>query len=305
MGDVIEVEGLVKRFGSFAALDGLDLTVAAGEVAGFLGPNGAGKSTTIRVLLGLFGRSGGTVRVFGADPFVDAVAIHPRLAYVPGEVSLWPQLTGGECIDVLLRLRGIDPATSGRAEMIERFELDPTKRSSTYSKGNRQKVALIAALSAETELLIFDEPTSGLDPLMAQQFQLCAREAAQRGSSVLLSSHILSEVEELCESVTIIRAGKTVRTGTLEELRHLRRSRVRTTVVGGGEEQLSAIAGVHDFSATHTPGGVEVSFTVAQDDLGVVTRSLGALTVSRLLVEPPSLEELFLHAYDSDAGGRA
>ena len=206
---------------------------------------------------------------------------------------------GGWVWGLRLRARSMARRTGGRAESMGACDRAPPKRRRAYAKGNRQKGALIAELSAGTKLLILDKPTSGLDPLMAQQFQLCAREAAQRGSSVLLSSHILSEVEELCESVTIIRAGKTVRTGTLEELRHLRRSRVRTTVVGGGEEQLSAIAGVHDFSATHTPGGVEVSFTVAQDDLGVVTRSLGALTVSRLLVEPPSLEELFLHAYDS------
>ncbi|GAB10373.1 putative polyketide ABC transporter ATP-binding protein [Gordonia araii NBRC 100433] len=306
MSNIIEVEGLVKRFGSVTAVDGLDLAVAQGEVAGFLGPNGAGKSTTIRVLLGMYRSSGGTARVFGADPFTDAVAIHSRLAYVPGDVSLWPQLTGGECIDVLLRLRGVDPRTSAKDEVIERFELDPTKRSGTYSKGNRQKVALVAALAAPAELLIFDEPTSGLDPLMAKQFQDCTREAAQRGSSVLMSSHILSEVEELCESVTIIRAGKTVQSGTLEQLRHLRRSRVRATVAGSDDSALRGIDGVHDFESSTSDGGVDVSFTVAEDGLDAVTTALGKLSVTRLLVEPPSLEELFLHAYDAPgatAGG--
>jgi len=297
MSDVVEVSGLVKKFGSFAALDGLDLRVGEGEIAGFLGPNGAGKSTAIRVLLGMYRHDGGTARVFGADPFADAVAIHSRLAYVPGDVSLWPQLTGGECIDVLLRLRGADPAASRKGELIERFELDPTKRSGTYSKGNRQKVALVAAFAIGAELLILDEPTSGLDPLMAQQFQTCVQEASRRGSAVLMSSHILSEVEELCESVTIIRSGRTVQAGTLAELRHLRRSRVRATIVGDGAENLRRLAGVHDFESSAGPDGTDLSFTVAEDDLGDVTRTLGTMSVARLLVEPPSLEELFLHAY--------
>lgn len=306
MDNVIEVEGLVKKFGKFAALDGLDLTVAQGEVAGFLGPNGAGKSTTIRVLLGLYRRSGGTARVFGADPYTDAVAIHSRLAYVPGDVSLWPQLTGGQCIDVLLRMRGVDPDGSAKSELIERFELDPTKRSGTYSKGNRQKVALIAALSAPAELLIFDEPTSGLDPLMARRFEDCTREAAERGSAVLMSSHILGEVEALCESVTIIRAGKTVQAGTLDELRHLRRSRVRATVSGADAAGvLRGIVGVHDFDEETSAEGTDVSFTVSETDLEAVTRALGSLSVSRLLVEPPSLEELFLHVYDGGAAAVA
>ncbi|MFT3715997.1 MAG: ABC transporter ATP-binding protein [Gordonia sp. (in: high G+C Gram-positive bacteria)] len=304
MTDVIEVAGLIKRFGSVTALDGLDLTVADGEVAGFLGPNGAGKSTTIRILLGLFRRDGGRAAVFGADPFTDAVAIHSRLAYVPGDVDLWPQLTGGECIDVLLRLRGIDPATSAKAELVERFELDPTKRSSTYSKGNRQKVALIAAFAAPTDLLVFDEPTSGLDPLMARHFGDCTRAAAARGTSVLLSSHILSEVEELCDSLTIIRAGRTVQSGTLDDLRHLRRSRVQATVTGAGADAVAGIDGVDDFTATPgADGSVDLSFTVTPDGLNAVTGVLGGLTVDSLLVQPPSLEELFLHAYDDAPAG--
>ncbi|MFT3899175.1 MAG: ABC transporter ATP-binding protein [Gordonia sp. (in: high G+C Gram-positive bacteria)] len=306
MTNVIEVRDLVKTFGSVRALDGLDLTVRGGEVAGFLGPNGAGKSTTIRVLLGMYRRDAGTARVFGADPFADAVAIHSRLAYVPGDVSLWPQLTGGECIDVLLRLRGVDPADSRKGELTEHFELDPTKRSGTYSKGNRQKVALIAAFAADAELLILDEPTSGLDPLMARRFQDCVHEAAGRGSAVLMSSHILGEVEELCESVTIIRAGRTVQAGTLAELRHLRRSRVRATVAGAADAAaLGAIDGVHDLATTAVDGGTEVSFTVAEGALDAVTTALGKLSVSRLLVEPPSLEELFLHAYDDEPAGGA
>lgn len=221
MGEpVIEATGLRKRFGRTVALDGLDLTVRQGEIRGFLGPNGAGKSTTIRIVLGLYRSGGGTIRLFGADPFVDAVALHARLAYVPGDVNLWPQLSGGECIDLLLSLRGVRHDASRRDEMLERFELDPTKKASTYSKGNRQKVALVAALAADTDLLLLDEPTSGLDPLMEAQFQRCVREAVGRGATVLLSSHILGQVRELCDSVTIIRAGATVFAGDLSEIQH-------------------------------------------------------------------------------------
>lgn len=221
----IEVTGLEKRFGRVRALDGLDLTVRAGEVAGFLGPNGSGKSTTIRVLLGLLRTSGGDARLFGGDPWRDAVALHRRLAYVPGDVSLWPNLSGGEAIDLLARFRGGRAATrdarytARRAELIERFQLDPRKKSRTYSKGNRQKVALIAAFASDAELLVLDEPTSGLDPLMEKVFQDEIRAARDRGAAVLLSSHILSEVERLCDTVTIIRDGRTVEHGPLEQLR--------------------------------------------------------------------------------------
>ena len=218
-GSVIDVQGLVKSFGRFHALDGFDLEVGAGEVHGFLGPNGAGKSTTIRILLGLMRASGGTVRLFGDDPWRNAPALHRRLAYVPGDVSLWPNLSGGETIDLLLRMRGIEPTASRKAEMMERFHFDPTKKGRAYSKGNRQKVALIAAFAVETELLILDEPTSGLDPLMEQVFRDCVGEHIGRGSTVLLSSHILSEVERLATRITIIREGRTVESGTLEELR--------------------------------------------------------------------------------------
>lgn len=215
--NTIEIEGLVKRFGRFTALDGLDLALAPGEVRGFLGPNGAGKSTTIRVLLGLLRADAGRVRLFGADPWKDAVSLHRRLAYVPGDVSLWPNLTGGETIDYLSRLRGgVDPAR--RAELLERFELDPRKKARTYSKGNRQKVALVAALASHAELLILDEPTSGLDPLMEAVFTDEIREMKAKGRSILLSSHILSEVEKVCDTVTIIRSGAVVEQGSLADL---------------------------------------------------------------------------------------
>lgn len=216
---MIEVHGLVKTFGQVRALDGLDLSVAPGEVHGFLGPNGAGKSTTIRVLLGLMRASGGTATLFGGDPWREAPALHRRLAYVPGDVSLWPNLSGGETVDLLLRMRGIDPAASYKPALVERFQLDLTKKGRAYSKGNRQKVALVAAFAADVELLVLDEPTSGLDPLMEQVFKDCLAEHKARGASVLLSSHILSEVETLADRITIIRAGRTVESGTLAELR--------------------------------------------------------------------------------------
>ena len=245
MSNPIEVRGLVKTFGSARALDGLDLEVEAGEVHGFLGPNGAGKSTTIRVLLGLLRTDAGAVRVFGLDPWRDATDIHRRLAYVPGDVSLWPNLSGGETIDLLLRMRGVDPRTTRRAELLERFELDPTKKGRAYSKGNRQKVALVAAFAAPVDLLVLDEPTSGLDPLMEQVFNTCLAEHKAAGTTVLLSSHILSEVERLADRVTIIRAGRAVESGTLGELRHLRRNRVRAEV-SGAVPDLRHLDGVHD-----------------------------------------------------------
>jgi ABC-2 type transport system ATP-binding protein len=230
MSAAISAVGLRKTFGSTVALDGLDLEVGTGEVHGFLGPNGSGKSTTIRILLGMLRADSGDVRLLGGDPWAESAVLHRRLAYVPGEVSLWPNLTGGEVIDLLGRLRGgLDPRR--RADLLDRFELDPGKRTRSYSKGNRQKVALVAALAAHVELLVLDEPTSGLDPLMEAVFQECIREAAAEGSTVLLSSHILAEVESLCERVSIIRAGRTVQAGTLADLRHL----TRTTVVAETE----------------------------------------------------------------------
>ena len=293
---VIDVRGLVKAFGRFRALDGLDLQADPGEVHGFLGPNGAGKSTTIRVLLGLMRATAGEVRVFGSDPWREASELHRRMAYVPGDVSLWPNLSGGETIDLLLRMRGAAPAGSRRDELIERYSLDPTKKGRAYSKGNRQKVALVAAFAADAELLLLDEPTSGLDPLMEQVFNDCLAEATDRGATVLLSSHILSEVERLAHRVTIIREGRTVESGTLEALRHLHRSKVVATL-GGAPPDLATLPGVHDVAVE----GPQVSCTVAPEGLPAVLTALTAAGVTALTSTPPSLEELFLDAYRTPA----
>ncbi|OLT39060.1 ABC transporter ATP-binding protein [Saccharomonospora sp. CUA-673] len=291
----IDAAGLVKRFGRFRALDGLDLRVEPGEVHGFLGPNGAGKSTTIRVLLGLLRADEGRVHLFGGDPWADAVDLHRRLAYVPGDVHLWPGLTGGEVIDVLAGVRGgLDRRR--RTELLERFELDPTKKSRTYSKGNRQKVALVAALASDAELLILDEPTSGLDPLMEAVFQQCIAEAAADGRTVLLSSHILAEVEKLCDRVSIIRAGSTVQTGTLADLRHL----TRTTVDAHTRLPADAIAGlpgVHDATIDGDGSGSHVRFDVDADHLDEAMGTLTTFGITALTCTPPSLEELFLRHY--------
>ncbi|MFF0452607.1 ABC transporter ATP-binding protein [Nocardia africana] len=291
MSSAIEVRKLHKHFGSVRALDGLDLEVAEGEVHGFLGPNGAGKSTTIRILLGILARTSGQARVLGRDPWTDAVELHRDIAYVPGDVTLWPSLSGGETIDLLARMRGgID--TGRRAEMIERFELDPRKKARAYSKGNRQKVALVSAFSSNARLLLLDEPTSGLDPLMEQVFRECAREAAERGATVLLSSHILSEVEALCDRVTIIRAGKTVESGTLAEMRHLSRTSIKAELVGDPGD-IGAIAGVEDVTIEdHT-----LHCQVDSDHLGELIRVLGDAGVRSLVSQPPTLEELFLRHY--------
>ena len=292
MSVAIEVHDLVKLFGRATALDGLDLEVQAGEVHGFLGPNGAGKSTTIRVLLGLLRTSGGTATVFGLDPWRDATAIHRRLAYVPGDVSVWPNLSGGETIDLLLRMRDIDPRATRRDELLQRFELDPTKKGRAYSKGNRQKVALVAAFAAPTDLLILDEPTSGLDPLMEQVFNECLAEHKAEGTTVLLSSHILSEVERLADRVTIIRRGRTVESGTLTELRHLRRNRVRAEV-SGTPPDLSGLEGVHDVEVD----GRVVSASVDPVGLPLLLKALDGAGIVSLTSAPPTLEELFLDAY--------
>ncbi|SDK29268.1 ABC-2 type transport system ATP-binding protein [Nocardioides sp. YR527] len=290
----IEVAGLTKHFGKFLALDGLDLMVQPGEVHGFLGPNGAGKSTTLRALLGLLRVDGGETRVFGLDPWRDAVTIHKRLAYVPGDVALWPNLSGGEIIDLLLRLRDVDPKDTRRAELLERFQLDPTKKGRAYSKGNRQKVALVAAFAADPELLILDEPTSGLDPLMEQVFNECVAEHKGRGATVLLSSHILSEVERLADRVTIIRDGRTVETGTLESLRHLRRSKV-TAQVSGAVPELAG-PGIHDVIID----GESITCTVDPEGLPTLLAVLSAAGARSLNSAPPSLEELFLDAYQTE-----
>jgi ABC-2 type transport system ATP-binding protein len=299
MTSTISVTGLVKSFGRSRALDGLDLEVAAGEVHGFLGPNGSGKTTTIRVLLGLLRAEAGTVRLLGGDPWRDAVALHRRLAYVPGDVTLWPGITGGEVIDLLGRLRG-DLDRRRRDDLLERFDLDPRKKARAYSKGNKQKVALVAALASDAELLLLDEPTSGLDPLMESVFQQCIHEVKDEGRTVLLSSHILAEVEALCDRVTIIRLGRTVESGSLDELRHLTRTSIsvetRQPVTG-----LDALPGVHDLSLD---GGTRARFDVDTPQLDAVMRRLSALGVRSLVSTPPTLEELFLRHYgDEESSG--
>jgi ABC-2 type transport system ATP-binding protein len=294
MENAIAVSGLVKTFGPTRALDGLDLTVARGEVHGFLGPNGSGKTTTIRVLLGLLRADAGTVRMLGGDPWADAVSLHGRLAYVPGDVTLWPAITGGEVIDLIGRLRGgLDPRR--RDELLERFDLDPRKKARTYSKGNRQKVALVAGLASTAELLLLDEPTSGLDPLMESVFQQCIQELRQEGRTVLLSSHILAEVEALCDRVSIIRLGRTVETGTLTELRHL----TRTSISVETAEPLTGIEGmpgVHDVVLNHT----HARFDVDAPQLDPVMRRLAELGVRSLTSTPPTLEEMFLRHYGDE-----
>jgi ABC-2 type transport system ATP-binding protein len=296
--DAIATQGLRKSFGQVKALDGLDLTVAQGEIAGFLGPNGAGKSTTIRLLLGLIraDKDSGPARVLGQDPWRDAVELHKRLAYVPGDVSLWPTLTGGETIDYLGSLRGGLDATK-RDALIERFELDPTRKNRTYSKGNRQKVALVAALAADAELYLFDEPTSGLDPLMEAVFTGCLSEIKAAGATVLLSSHILAEVEKTCDTVTIIRAGRAVESGTLADMRHLTRSQVEV-VLRGPAAALARVSGVHNLQVSDA---VRASFACDNAALEAVMAELVELGIESLTCTPPSLEELFLSHYSVPA----
>ena len=294
MAQAISVTGLFKRFGTTRALNGLDLTVEAGEVHGFLGPNGAGKTTTIRILLGLLRANAGSAVLLGGDPWRDAVELHRRLAYVPGEVSLWPNLSGGEVIDLLGRLRG-DLDRRRRDELLERFELDPTKKARTYSKGNRQKVGLVAALASDAELLLLDEPTSGLDPLMEAVFQDCIREVRAQGRTVLLSSHILAEVEALCDRLSIIRAGRTVQSGTLEEMRTLTRTSI-TAELATPADGLADLPGVHGL----TVQGSRVSFDVDSGNLDGAVRRLGELGVRSLACHPPTLEELFLRHYGDE-----
>lgn len=295
MTKAITVAGLHKSFGRTHALDGLDLTVESGEVHGFLGPNGSGKSTTIRVLLGLLRADSGAAQLLGRDPWRDAVELHRHVAYVPGDVTLWRNLSGGEVIDLYGRLRGgLDDAR--RADLVERFELDPTKKGRTYSKGNRQKVALVAAFASDVELLILDEPTSGLDPLMEEVFQSCVTEARDRGRTVLLSSHILSEVESLCDRVSIIRQGRTVETGSLAAMRHLTRTNITAELVDS-PSGLAQLPGVHDLDIR----GRRVSLQVDTDKLDAVLKSLSASGVRSLTSTPPTLEELFLRHYTADA----
>jgi ABC-2 type transport system ATP-binding protein len=294
MTSAIVVSGLHKSYGSTHALDGLDLEVETGEVHGFLGPNGAGKSTTIRVLLGLLRGDAGDVSLLGGDPWGDAAKLHRRLAYVPGDVNLWPNLTGGEVIDLLGRLRGgLDEKK--RDELLRRFDLDPTKKGRTYSKGNRQKVALVAALASDVELLILDEPTSGLDPLMEEVFRQCIEEERQRDRTVLLSSHILSEVEALCDRISIIRRGKVVETGTLADLRHLTRTSIQAELAAS-PNGIAQLPGIHDLDIQ----GNRVRCEVDTAQLEAVMRQLSASGIKSLVAQPPTLEELFLRHYEDD-----
>jgi ABC-2 type transport system ATP-binding protein len=296
MTDAIDVRGLRKRFGPTQALDGLDLRVRTGEVHGFLGPNGAGKTTTIRILLGLMRADGGTAALLGGNPWTDATTLHRRLAYVPGDVTLWPNLSGGEVIDLLGRLRG--GLDRGRRDaLLQRFDLDPRKKARTYSKGNRQKVALVAALASDVELLVLDEPTSGLDPLMEAAFRDLIREEKQRGDrTVLLSSHILSEVEALCDRITIIREGRTVETGTLAEMQHLHRINIQAQLTGA-PDGLATLSGVHDLRTD----GDRVVFAVDSEALEPALRTLVKVGVRNLVSQPPTLEELFLRQYERAA----
>src|SRR5262245_28557231 len=288
MSPAISISQLVKTFGSTRALDGLDLTVETGEVHGFLGPNGAGKTTAIRVLLGLLRADSGEVALLGGDPWRDAVALHRRLSYVPGDVTLWPKLSGGEVIDLMGRLRG-DLDVRRRDELLDRFELDPTKKARNYSKGNRQKVGLVAALASSAELLILDEPTSGLDPLMEAIFQDCIREITAEGRTVLLSSHILAQVEALCDHVTIIRCGRTEESGSLHELRGMTPSTIRADVTRSADSLIGS-PGIHGLEVD----GTRVRFDVDTAHLEGAVRRLGDIGVRSLISHPPTLEELFL-----------
>ncbi|AGM02915.1 ABC transporter ATP-binding protein [Amycolatopsis keratiniphila] len=298
MENAISISGLHKSFGRTKALDGLDLQVPAGEVHGFLGPNGAGKSTTVRVLLGLLHADSGDVRLLGGDPWKDAASLHRRLAYVPGDVNLWPNLSGGEVIDLLGRLRGgLDQRR--RKDLVERFDLDPKKKGRTYSKGNRQKVAIVAALASHVDLLILDEPTSGLDPLMEATFQYAIQEEREQGRTVLLSSHILAEVEALCDKVSIIRNGHTVETGTLAELRHLTRTSI-SAELAGPPNGLTKLRNIHDLKVE----GNRVRFDVETRSLDEALRQLTQVGVRSLTSQPPTLEELFLRHYTTEASAK-
>jgi ABC-2 type transport system ATP-binding protein len=293
----VEIDDLYKSFGHVHALRGLDMQVPIGQVTGFLGPNGAGKTTTIRVLLGLLRSDRGRVTMLGGDPWTDAVRLHRDIAYVPGDVTLWPNLTGGQAIDILCRLSGpLDPAR--KQTMVDRFELDPSTKARAYSKGNRQKVALVAALASRAPLLLLDEPTSGLDPIMEAAFTESIREVKAEGRSVLLSSHIFTEVEKLADRVTIIREGVTVEAGTLAELRHLTRTQVTAVLDGGadGGSTLASMSGVHDL----TTAGEHVAFAVDDDQLPAVLAQVARLNPRSLVANPPSLEELFLRHYGDE-----
>ncbi|GGK05988.1 ABC transporter ATP-binding protein [Lentibacillus kapialis] len=288
---VLKTKGITKRFGKFQALDGIDMDVQLGEIYGFIGPNGAGKSTTIRILLGIIKATSGKAEIFGKDTWKKAVSIHQHIAYVPGDVNIWPNLTGGEVIDLFLKLRG-DKNTAKREALIRRFDLDPTKKCRTYSKGNLQKVALIAALASDADLFILDEPTSGLDPLMEHVFQECVLELKEASKSILLSSHILSEVEQLCDRVGIIRRGKIIESGTLREMRHLTRSQIYV-------ETKQSITGLDSFQGVHnlTERDAGISFQADSDALDPLMQHISQFGVIKLESAPPTLEDLFMRHY--------
>ncbi|KGR77007.1 ABC transporter ATP-binding protein [Ureibacillus manganicus] len=300
---LVEVKGLTKKFGKYKALDNVHMEINEGEIYGFIGPNGAGKSTTIRILLGMLKATSGEVKIFGNDAWEDAVEIHKYLAYVPGEANLWPNLTGGEVIDIFLKMRG-NGSKNKRDELIERFNLDPTKKCRAYSKGNRQKIALISAFASDAQLYILDEPTSGLDPLMERTFQECVLEVKNEGKSVLLSSHILSEVEKLCDTISIIREGKVIETGTLNEMRHLTRTNLHVQT----KQPLPSIQhmkGVHHVD-NHSDG---VSIQIDSEELGTIIKFISDFGILKLESTPPTLEDLFLRHYENSnsvasTGGR-
>jgi ABC-2 type transport system ATP-binding protein len=295
MSAIINVTNLTKKYGSFTALNEINLNVESGEVYGFIGPNGAGKTTTIRILLGILKANGGEAKIFGKDAWKDAVEIHRNIAYVPGDVNLWSNLTGGEVIDLFVRLRR-GQNESRKNELISRFDLDPTKKCRTYSKGNRQKVALIAAFSSDADLYILDEPTSGLDHLMERIFQDCVAEVKKEGKAIFLSSHILQEVERLCDKVSIIREGKIIETGTMAELRHLTRTSVTV-------ETSRPLAGLDKFAGTHdiVMSEKEVQFAVDSKDINEILFFLTGFGIEKISITPPTLEELFMSHYE--AGG--
>lgn len=292
---LVEIKGMTKKFGKFTAIDNIDLTMEEGEIYGFIGPNGAGKSTTIRVLLGMLKTTAGQVSIFGKDAWKDAVEIHKRIAYVPGEANLWPNLTGGQVIDLFLKMHGGKVNTNKRDELIKEFDLDPSKKCRTYSKGNRQKIALISAFASEADLYVLDEPTSGLDPLMERKFQHRILELKQQGKSVLLSSHILSEVEKLCDRVAIIREGSIIEKGTLTELRHLTRTKLTVEtekpLIG-----LSDLKGVHDEYQTETGW----AFQVDTDNMAETIAYVSGFGVLKLESTAPTLEDLFMRHYEGE-----
>jgi ABC-2 type transport system ATP-binding protein len=291
---ILKTTNVTKKFGKFTALDGVNLEVKSGEVFGFIGPNGAGKSTTIRILLGILKATEGEAKIFGLDAWKDAVEIHKRISYVPGDVNLWPNLTGGEVIDLFMQMRG-STNHNRREELIQKFDLDPSKKCRTYSKGNRQKVALVAAFSSDADMYILDEPTSGLDPLMEKVFQECVMDAKKAGKSVLLSSHILSEVEKLCDKVAIIRQGKIIETGTLKELRHLTRTNFLVETKQPMAE-LQKLKGVHDLAKEDQA----FSFQVDPEELDAVMKYVSQFGIVRLESSPPKLEDLFMRHYEGD-----